>query len=219
MPPPALPFFSGQSVTAREEPTGAVLYAKQTDKPMSEPMQHPPTIVLQGARLRPVRRDDVAAIHAYLRDPRVTESTSFPEVSESFVETMVQRIQSRWAAGELSKWGIALEDSDRIVGLCGFNEWSKVHRWAELAYDLAYESWGRGLMRQAVEAVLQWTYEQTDVDRVHAFVRVDNRRSQALLERCGFVREGCLRSYRICRGKPYDFNVYSLLRSDWSGPP
>lgn len=181
---------------------------------MTKTIQHPPTIVLQGARLRPVRRDDVAAIHAYLRDPRVTELTSFPEVSESFVEMMVDRIQSRWAVGELSKWGIALDDSDRIVGLCGFNEWSKVHRWAELAYDLAHESWGRGVMRQAVEAVLQWAYEQADVDRVHAFVRVDNRRSLALLERCGFVCEGCLRSYRICRGKPYDFYVYSRLRSD-----
>jgi ribosomal-protein-alanine N-acetyltransferase len=70
-------------------------------------------------------------------------------------------------------------------------------------------------MRQAVAAVLQWTFRQNLVDRVHAYVRIDNRRSQGLLERSGFVREGCLRSYRVCRGQPHDFSIYSLLRTDW----
>ena len=71
-------------------------------------------------------------------------------------------------------------------------------------------------MRQAVAAVLQWTYRQDQVNRVHAFVRVDNRRSERLLERSGFVREGCLRSYRVCRGQPHDFYIYGLLRPDWA---
>ena len=39
--------------------------------------------------------------------------------------------------------------------------------------------------------------------------------TQGLLERSGFVREGCLRSYRVCRGQPHDFYIYGLLRSDW----
>ncbi len=96
------------------------------------------------------------------------------------------------------------------------NEYSQTHRWAELAFDLARAQWGRGLTRQAVTAVIQWTFQQDRIDRVHAFVRVDNRRSQRLLEGSGFVREGCLRSFRMCRGQPHDFYVYSLLRSEWA---
>jgi len=65
---------------------------------------------------------------------------------------------------------------------------------AELAFDLAQAHWGKGLMRQAVAAVLQWTFRQDQVDRVHAFVRVDNRRSERLLDRSGFVREGSFRN-------------------------
>jgi ribosomal-protein-alanine N-acetyltransferase len=141
--------------------------------------------------------------------------TSYPAVSVSMVEAMIERSRRRWAAGELSKWGVALPSNDQLVGTCGFNEWSPVHRWAELAYDLAPAHWGKGLMRQVVAAVLEWTYRQDLVNRVHAFVRIDNRRSQRLLERGGFVREGCLRSYRVCRGQPHDFYIYGLLRSDW----
>jgi ribosomal-protein-alanine N-acetyltransferase len=181
--------------------------------------RHPPTIDLDGARLRPLRPADADALYDYLRDPVVTELTSYPVVSMPMVEAIIERSRSRWAAGELSKWGVALEHDDRLVGTCGFNEWSRAHRWAELAYDLAQDHWGKGLMHQAVTAVLQWTYRQDEVDRVHAFVRVDNRRSERLLERLGFVREGCLRSFRVCRGRPYDFNVYGLLRSDWAAAP
>jgi ribosomal-protein-alanine N-acetyltransferase len=121
----------------------------------------------------------------------------------------------RWAEGELSKWGLALAHNDQLIGTCGFNEWSRTHRWAELAYELAQPHWGRGLMRRAVSAVLQWTFQQDLVDRVHAFVRVDNVRSERLLVRSGFVREGCLRSFRACRGQPHDYYIYGLLRADW----
>ncbi len=188
---------------------------------MADEPRHPPTIDLDGARLRPLRPSDAAALYAYLRDPAVTELTAYPVVSVPMVEGMIERSLSRWAAGELSKWGIATRHDDQIVGTCGFNEWSQAHRWAELAYDLAKDHWGKGLARRAVATVLQWAYGQDLVNRVHAFVRVDNMRSQRLLERSGFVREGCLRSYRVCRGEPHDYYVHALLRSDWAAaePP
>jgi [ribosomal protein S5]-alanine N-acetyltransferase len=186
---------------------------------MADKPQHPPTIELDRVRLRPLRMTDVDALFTYLRDPVVTELTSYPAVSVPMVEAIIERSLSRWAAGDLSKWGVALRHDDQLVGTCGFNEWSQVHRWAELAFELAQPHWGKGLMGQAVAAALQWAYQQDHVDRVHAFVRVDNRRSARLLERAGFVREGCLRSYRVCRGQPHDFYIYGLLRSDWVSRP
>jgi ribosomal-protein-alanine N-acetyltransferase len=178
--------------------------------------RNPPIIDLDGARLRPLRRADAGALYAYLRDPVVTDLTSYPVPSLPMVEAMIERSLNRWAAGELSKWGVVLDHDDQLVGTCGFNEWSQVHRWAELAFDLAHTHWGKGLMSQAVAAVLGWAFQQDQVNRVQAFVRVDNRRSERLLERSGFVREGCLRSYRMCRGRPQDFYIYGLLRSDWA---
>jgi RimJ/RimL family protein N-acetyltransferase len=176
----------------------------------------PPILDVGGAHLRPLRAADAGALHAYLSDPVVTELTSYPEVSMPMVGAMIERAASRWAAGEPSRWGLALDDGDRLVGTCGFNDWSQVHRWAELAYDLAPDHWGKGLMRRAVAAVLDWTYRHDEVDRVHAFVRVDNARSQRLLVGSGFVCEGCLRSYRQSRGQRHDFYVYAVLRTEWA---
>lgn len=183
---------------------------------MLEDATPPPTIDLNFVRLRPLRVSDVDGLFAYLQNPVVTELTSYPLISIPMIEAMIERSIGRWACGDIGKWGIALKSDDQVIGTCGFNEWSPLHRWAELAYDLAPAYWGQGLMRQAIAAVLQWTYNEDRVDRVHAFVRVDNVRSSGLLERSGFVREGYLRSFRVCRGQSYDFNIYSLLRAEWT---
>ena len=175
----------------------------------------PQSIEQDGVRLRPLRMTDAPALFDYLSNPLVTERTSFPVITMPLLEAMIARVQKRWAEGELSKWGIARADDDVLVGTCGFNDWSSAHRWAEIAFDLAQEEWGKGVMRKAVTALLAWTFGQEQIDRVHAYVRVDNQRSARLLERIGFLREGCLRSFRICRGAPHDFSVYGLLRSDW----
>ncbi len=45
-------------------------------------------------------------------------------------------------------------------------------------------------MRRAVIAMLAWGFAELHLNRVHAFVMTSNARSIALLERCGFVREG-----------------------------
>src|SRR3954453_23606796 len=94
-------------------------------EPHDSQATHPPTIELDGARLRPLRVTDAAALYDYLRDPRVTELTSYPVVSVALVETIIERSLSRWAAGDLGKWGVAPDDDDQLVGTCGFNEWSK----------------------------------------------------------------------------------------------
>jgi RimJ/RimL family protein N-acetyltransferase len=179
---------------------------------MQDQPHHPPTIELDGARLRPLRPTDAPALYTYLHDPAVTELTSFPVITPQFAEAMITRATTRWAAGDLSKWALALDPGDEIVGTCGFNEWSPAHRWAEIAFDLAQPHWGTGLMRRAVTAVLDWAFDRDHIDRAQALVRVDNLRSQRLLERSGFVREGCLRRYRLCRGQPHDFYIYALLR-------
>jgi hypothetical protein len=68
-----------------------------TDKP-----QPPPTVDLDGVRLRPLRAADAGALYAYLRDPVVTELTSYPVVSRPLAAEIIERSLSRWAA--VGKW-------------------------------------------------------------------------------------------------------------------
>lgn len=175
----------------------------------------PPTIDLGDVRLRGLRPEDAAAWHAYLSDPRVIEFTSYPVMSLPAVRSLIERCREGYAAGSSCTWAVATEADDELIGTCGFNALSRSQGWAELSYDLARPHWGRGLITRAVEACLGWAFESPEFIRVHAFVMVGNTRSERVLERARFTREGRLRAYRKCRGQSRDYWVFSILRYEW----
>ena len=183
-----------------------------TNLPSVQKGQAPRSWPLGDFELRPMRHSDSAAWYAYLADPRVVEHTSIPELSPTLVEAMVARELDGYVAGSSCRWALA-DANDRLVGTCGFSNWSLPHSHAELVYDLAPVFWGRGLMRGAVRQVLDWALDSVGFNRVHAFVMTTNVPSIRLLEAVGFSREGTLRRFRVARGVARDFHVYSVLRA------
>lgn len=176
---------------------------------------NPPVMDLAGVRLRGLRPEDAVAWHAYLSDPLVTEFTSYPAISLPAVQSLIARCRDGYAAGSSCTWAVVNEADDFLIGTCGFNQLSRSQGWAELTYDLARRYWGRGFIAQAVRACLSWAFEQPEFNRVQALVMVGNTRSERVLERAGFTREGCLRAYRTCRGQPRDYWIFSTLRWGW----
>nr|DAD37990.1 TPA_asm: hypothetical protein HUJ06_008631 [Nelumbo nucifera] len=53
-----------------------------------------------------------------------------------------------------------------------------------------------------------------DLERLEALIDSENLRSQRVLEKVGFTREGILRKYLIVKGSTRDVVVYSLLSTD-----
>lgn len=53
-----------------------------------------------------------------------------------------------------------------------------------------------------------------DLVRLPAFVYVENKASQRVLEKAGFQREGLLRKYTFVKGRLVDLLLYSVLSTD-----
>jgi [ribosomal protein S5]-alanine N-acetyltransferase len=98
------------------------------------------------------------------------------------------------------------------VGTIGFHSISPENRSAELAYDLAPDWWGKGIASEMCRDLVEWAHSQVGLLRVQATVLTSNSRSIEVLQRCSFKREGLLRSYRIVRGRPGDFWMYSHVQ-------
>lgn len=102
------------------------------------------------------------------------------------------------------------------VGNCGFHTWNATHRRAELFYSLlAEEHKCKGLMTEALEAVLAYGFEEMQLHRVAALVWRENIPSLKLLRRFGFTFEGTLREDYVVEGKSEDSECYSLLSWEW----
>ncbi|MBU9576812.1 GNAT family N-acetyltransferase [Ralstonia mannitolilytica] len=102
----------------------------------------------------------------------------------------------------------------RLVGTIGFHTVSSRNRTAEIAYDLSPEYWGRGIATTLCSAVTAWSFSTYGFVRVQASVLQTNNRSATVLQRCGFQYEGLLRSFRMVRGTPSDFAIYSKLATE-----
>ena len=102
-----------------------------------------------------------------------------------------------------------------FIGDIGFYDYEKKHRKTEVGYKLASAHWKKGYMSEALEAVLEYIYKETDVNRVQALVDPRNPPSYLLLEKYGFQKEGTLRDYEFEKGDYVDLVMLSVLRREW----
>lgn len=109
---------------------------------------------------------------------------------------------------------IVTKTDGSLIGTAGFHTISDINRSAELAYGLAPDCWGRGIMQAAAMALSDWGFHETAYKRMQATVLDSNSHSIQLLERMGFEREGYLRAFRMVRGTTGNFWMYSRLHPD-----
>ena len=112
-----------------------------------------------------------------------------------------------------TRWGIEWEGE--LIGSCGLFKWNQKWNSCALACELAPHARGQGLMSEAMQAMLDWGFEQMQLHRVEAWVHPQNTASLKLLERLGFKAEGTLRDAGFWNGQRHDLDVLGLLSHEW----
>lgn len=114
-------------------------------------------------------------------------------------------------AGERLGWLISLKDDPAMIGSVGLYKLKPEHHCAEAGYQLAHAHWGKGLMQEALNAVVHYAFSELRAHRVEAMTDPRNERSRVLLERCGFSLEGILRESFYWNGVFHGSAVYARL--------
>lgn len=173
-------------------------------------VDQPPKLTLTGFHLRQLQRADVGAWFRYLTDPQVYEHTSWAVTKPDDLLSLFEDYESPNLESSI-RLAIVTGD-DQLVGTVGFHAISSRDRVAEIVYDVATMYWGRGIATQSCSILTTWGFESRELNRIQATTLESNYRSQRVLQKCGFEFEGVLRSYRMVRGVPGDFKMYSKLR-------
>jgi RimJ/RimL family protein N-acetyltransferase len=113
------------------------------------------------------------------------------------------------------KWGIALRDSNTLIGTATLFNLSLDNGRAELGYAMGHTYWGKGYMNEALRALLSHAFEVMELRRLEADVDPRNAASIRTLERLGFQREGFLRERWHVNGEIQDAFFYGLLRREF----
>lgn len=163
--------------------------------------------------MRPLEDADGPALLALFADPAVAEFMDIDPL-EDLEEALgiIEWASERRETGLGVRWSIRLQDGGPLIGTCGFNVLEMVRgRRGEIAYDLARDHWGRGVMSEVLPHLLRFGYEGLGLHRIDAMVTPGNDRSIRLLERQGFVREARLRDYGYWKGRFWDQLVYARM--------
>jgi ribosomal-protein-alanine N-acetyltransferase len=104
--------------------------------------------------------------------------------------------------GDFGGWGVILKDSGEFVGTCGVDvNYAPEHTRAELGYVLSRDHWGRGLMPEAVRAVIRFGFGCIELNRIQARCIAENTASARVMEKAGMTYEGDSETIGVHQGR------------------
>jgi RimJ/RimL family protein N-acetyltransferase len=176
-----------------------------------------PPLADDPIRLRPWSETDADATFRATQDPLIPRFTRVPErqTEEDVRGFLASRGPAREAGEEL---GLAIADAQtgELLGAISLLRFEWPERRAEIGYWLAPWARGRGVATRAVRLLSRWALTDLGLARLALHADADNESSQRIAERCGFTREGVLRSFEELKGRRRDVVVFSLIPGDLS---
>ena len=170
----------------------------------------------QRLTLRPFGESDLSDFFYYAKDPQVGPNAGWPP-HETHAQT--KEVILRFMA-EDNVWALEEKASRRVIGSLGVHRDGRRDRSDAIrmiGYALGRDWWGKGYMTEAVRRVLKHLFEEKELEMVTVYHFACNRRSQRVIEKCGFHKEGVLRlASRLYDGRVLDDVCYSMTREEFA---
>ena len=154
---------------------------------------------------------DVKAISHLANDRRIAENTRrlpHPYLQDHAVEFV------RGIANDGRETAFLIENDHTPIGMVGV-DWREPET-PELGYWLGVDHWGQGFATEAARAVIDFTFEEFDVEHMRSGSRVANPSSRNVLDKCGFHWSGVELHRFESLGSSTPVDCFRLSRSVWA---
>jgi ribosomal-protein-serine acetyltransferase len=111
--------------------------------------------------------------------------------------------------------GLRIIYQGKIAGATGFHEINRKDKSAEIGYWLAKEFTGKGLATKSIAKLLEYGFDDLQLNRIVIKCVPENVKSRAIPEKLGFVQEGIEREGGWLHIRFVDHIVYSMLVKEW----
>ncbi len=104
---------------------------------------------------------------------------------------------------------------NRLVGSIGYSSLDWAGSKVEIGYWIDVSMQKQGLVTKACKLLVNYAFDQYQLNKVEIHCATGNTRSRAIPERLGFTQEGVIRQAEKCNGRYNDIVVYGMLASEW----
>lgn len=134
----------------------------------------------------------------------------FTSIKEA--EELIQKVLDTLNSNDGIMWTITLADNPEIlIGTIGYWRMIKQHYRAEVGYMLHPNYWRKGIMKEALLAVIDYGFDEMKLHSIEAHINPANDASAAVLEKTGFIREAYFKEDYFYKGAFLDTAIYSLI--------
>ena len=173
-----------------------------------------PLIETERLTLRAITMEDAADLFELRKDADVMRYLDRdPHRTLEDSKEMIQKIVDGTKNNETIGWGISFKNETQLIGTISYHRIEKEHYRAEIGYILHPKHWRKGIINEAMRAVIRYGFETMKLHSIEANVNPDNIASTNLLKKHGFVREAYFKENYFFNGKFIDTEIYSLLES------
>lgn len=170
--------------------------------------------------IRDPQPTDIDGWHRLMSDPKTMYylqdiMTHSLEESRQNLENAVAQSQS----ADRSQYFFAIEEkeSGAFVGTAGYTvtDVCPVGKTAHIGYFILPEYHGQGIMTEALREIIRFALEEDGVYRLETGCITENRASERVMQKCGFIKEAERKAYVWHDGQLKDRVEYHLLLDEW----
>jgi [ribosomal protein S5]-alanine N-acetyltransferase len=170
-----------------------------------------PVLETERLRLEPLTPQDASSVFTLMDDPEVMAYWDSPEIDDpDLAADIVAGQVAQMAQGGALHWSIRSLADGSFLGCCDLTEIDRRHKRAEVGFMLGRDAWGQGYAVEAMRTVIAYA-AISGLRKLAARTHLGNRRSENLLAKLGFVKEGLLRGYVLRDGDRRDCRLFGLL--------
>ncbi len=186
-------------------------------------MKHCGTQRLETERLvlRRYTPQDAAAMYKnWASDNDVVKYLTWPaHISQKTSQGVIEDWVNQYANEGYYHWAIVWkENGDEPIGDIAVVEMKEKASVAHIGYCLGKVWWGKGIMPEALKAVMYFLFDVVKVNRVEARHDPRNPNSGKVMKKCGMQYEGTLRSSDWNNQGICDACYYALLKQERCSP-
>jgi len=173
-----------------------------------------PLLIRDGYRLRPWQSGDASSLVKHANNHRVARN-----LRDAFPYPYTLRDAQHWlecAVENREDLILAVEVNGEAAGGIGIHHMKDVYRYnGEIGYWLSEYYWGKGIMTDAVGALVEYAFSHTRWVRIFATIFENNQASMKVLEKNGFELEAIHKRTVMKEGVMMDEYLYALLKERW----
>ncbi|MBR2888997.1 MAG: GNAT family N-acetyltransferase [Oscillospiraceae bacterium] len=182
-------------------------------------MTHKGTQTIETSRLilrRAIREDAEPMFRNWASDPEVTKYLTWPAhsgiaVSEMVIGSWLQEYEK----DSYYQWMIELKGIGQPIGSISVVRQNDRVEEAEIGYCIGCHWWYRGIVAEALTAVIKFLFEEVGMNRITARHDPNNPNSGRVMRKCGMQYEGTTHASDRNNQGICDAAHYAIERSEW----